>query len=250
MGILSGGGEESEERQMPVAESGNMLIAQAEAENSAAFSRAYWPLLTKWAGFLRDRGLDPDNQLSTDDFAGHLGDHYRLGVNYDFVKVLDFGLVKHEFGAFQTKLTAEGLATGTPAYMAPEMALGNRPVDARADVYAVGCVGYWLLTGQLVFEATTAVGMGLAHVQTPPVPPSQRTELVIPACLEEVIMACLNKNPDHRPQTVRELDRRLERCNTGEAWNAEEAERWWKTHLPEFDRPRALSTVGHDGEPC
>ena len=107
----------------------------------------------------------------------------RLGLRHDFVKVLDFGLVKSVTATdtWSTSLaTAAGLTPGTPAYMAPEMALGEA-VDGRADIYALGCVAYYLLTGLLVFEADNALQMIAKHLHDEPVPPSQRTELHVPA---------------------------------------------------------------------
>ena len=102
----------------------------------------------------------------------------RLGPDYDFVKVLDFGLVKsHQPAAEEaTQLTMQGVTTGTPAYMAPEMALDRETVDGRTDLYALGCVGYWLLTGQLVFPGKNPMQVLLHHVKTEPTPPSQRSE--------------------------------------------------------------------------
>ena len=98
----------------------------------------------------------------------------RMGLSFDFVKVLDFGLAKslRSFDGDDAKLTQEGMTTGTPAYMAPELVLGNRSIDARADIYALGCVAYWLLTGQLVFESKSSMELVVEHVKTPPVPPS------------------------------------------------------------------------------
>ena len=89
--------------------------------------------------------------------------------------------------------------------MAPEIILGQSDVDRRADVYALGCVAYYLLTGQLVFEADTPMKMFLQHVQTPPTPPSQRTELPIPRELDELVLACLEKDPNQRPQDAERL---------------------------------------------
>jgi serine/threonine-protein kinase len=157
----------------------------------------------------------------------------RLGLSYDFVKVLDFGLVKSREGSSnQTRLTREGVTTGTPAYMSPEMALGKSDVDARTDIYAVGCVAYWLLTGKLVFEASNALAMALEHVQSEPVPPSHRTEIEISPQLERVILECLRKDPAHRPQTARELDRMLAACPGAGGWDNDAAEEWWRMHLP------------------
>ena len=97
----------------------------------------------------------------------------------------------------------EGTTTGTPGYMAPEVVLGEAQVDGRADVYALGCVAYFLLTGALVFDDPNPMSMALKHVQTPPDPPSRRTELPIPADLDRLVMRCLAKKPDDRPSGAR-----------------------------------------------
>ena len=159
----------------------------------------------------------------------HLG---RVGMRHDFVKVLDFGLVKSlASGSSDHSLaTAAGLTPGTPAYMAPEMASGEA-VDGRADIYALGCVAYYLLTGGLVFQAATTFQMIAKHLHEPPVPPSQRTELVVPAALDQAILACLAKNPEDRPGSAAELDRRLAEIEV-EPWTEEQAERWWSLHRP------------------
>ncbi len=163
----------------------------------------------------------------------------RLGLNYDFVKVLDFGLVKSSATTenFQSQLTLDGTTTGTPAYMSPEMALGDKAVDARSDIYSLGCVAYWLLTGQLVFEGNTATAVLLAHIQNAPVPPSQRTEIPVPEDLERVILACLAKDPAERPKSAQELAQRLESCGRNGGWGRADAERWWRTHAPALAAP-------------
>ncbi|HEU5310212.1 MAG TPA: serine/threonine-protein kinase, partial [Candidatus Eisenbacteria bacterium] len=117
----------------------------------------------------------------------------RLGLSVDFVKVLDFGLVKHQHEKAQDHtvlLTQPNVTTGTPAFMAPEMALGEG-VTSSVDIYALGCVGYWLLTGRLVFDAETPVKMMLQHIQSEPAPPSRASELDIPPELDRIILACL-----------------------------------------------------------
>ncbi len=153
----------------------------------------------------------------------------RLGLNFDHAKVLDFGLVKSKYTE-ETRLTGAGQAAGTPAYMAPEMALGNT-VDGRTDLYALGCVAYWLLTGSLVFTANSAVAMAMEHVQTPPAPLRDRTEMEIPAELEALVLRCLAKEPRKRPQSARELNRLL--CALPlPAWTDEHAEEWWRVHMP------------------
>jgi serine/threonine-protein kinase len=164
----------------------------------------------------------------------------RMGLEYDFVKVLDFGLVKFNGrGIGQTLMTLEHTTTGTPAYMAPEIILGESNVDRRADVYAVGCVAYFLLTGELVFEADTPMKMMLQHVQAEPIPPSQRTELTIPRELDEMVMACLQKDPNKRPQNAEELFQIMNR-QACESWNFTFARTWWEHHLPEMTGPLLL----------
>jgi tRNA A-37 threonylcarbamoyl transferase component Bud32 len=160
----------------------------------------------------------------------------RMGLEYDFVKVLDFGLVKvNDRSAMQTTLmTGAHTTTGTPAFMAPEIILNEGEVDERADVYALGCVAYYLLTGQLVFDADTPMKMFLAHMQAPPIPPSQRSELRISREVDDLVLACLEKDPAKRPQSAQELLRLVRQCQTGESWDYDTARGWWQTHLPEL----------------
>lgn len=156
----------------------------------------------------------------------------RLGRNFDFVKVLDFGLVKHLGNGLEQSLTQEGTTTGTPAYLAPEAARGSKEIDARSDIYSLGCVAYWMLTGQTVFEGATAVATILKHVTEAPVPPSQRTENEVPADLEAVVLRCLEKDPERRPQNVDQLSLLLAQCRDAHSWRRNEARAWWQTHLP------------------
>jgi serine/threonine-protein kinase len=157
----------------------------------------------------------------------------QYGEDYDFVKVLDFGIVgaAHSPDESSTVQTRENDLKGTPAFMAPEQAMG-RPVDGRADIYATGCVAYWLLTGQYVFTADNAMGLLLQHAQTPPVPPSGRTELSIPPALDDLVLACLAKDPAHRPQSARELSLRLRELEVRHPWSQERAREWWTLHKP------------------
>jgi len=155
----------------------------------------------------------------------HLG---RVGLRHDFVKVLDFGLVKEVSNAnvATSMATVAGqMALGTPAYMAPEMALGE-PVDGRADIYALGCVAYYLLTGKLVFEAEKVFQMIANHLQSAPIPPSERTDRPIPPELEQLIMKCLAKDPNHRPKSAADLGRSLDWIPSG-GWSEEQAKLWW-----------------------
>jgi len=164
----------------------------------------------------------------------HLG---RVGCREDFVKVLDFGLVKNAAGdAAQSLATIEGVIMGTPAYMAPEMALGDS-VDGRADLYALGCVAYYLLTGEQVFTGDTVLKVITQHLQAAPVPPSARTSLAIPPMLEHVVLSCLAKKPEERPQSARALAQSLALID-GMTWGQEEALRWWSEH----HRPHASTS--------
>jgi serine/threonine-protein kinase len=160
----------------------------------------------------------------------------RYGEDHDFVKVLDFGIAKavHESSTeAQTAITMANIIQGTPAFIAPEQALGD-DVDGRADIYATGCVAYWLLTGELVFTADTAMQLLLAHANTAPQPPSSRTELPIPHDLEALVMSCLAKDREQRPPSARDLLHRLDAIH-GE-WTDVQARDWWKAHLPPTDR--------------
>ena len=167
----------------------------------------------------------------------------RLGFEVDYIKVLDFGLVKaqqqHVAGA--EKLSADNLAIGTPAFMPPELALG-KAVDSRADLYAVGCVGYWLLTGELVFVRDAPLQTVLAHVNEEAPLPSTRTELQIPKPLEDVIMACLAKEPEDRPQSAQELIESLEALEPERPWTDARRRQWWSLHA-EAVAPAAAQAI-------
>jgi serine/threonine-protein kinase len=156
----------------------------------------------------------------------HIG---RVGLEYDFVKVLDFGLVKLQDGVpgEDPRLTAPDSMSGTPAYMAPEMAAGET-VDLRADLYALGCVGYYLLTGTLLFEVTTPMQMVLKHIQAVPELPSMRLGRPVPAELELLIMRCLAKAPADRPSDAATLADELGTAGA-DAWQQSDARRWWET---------------------
>jgi DNA-binding NtrC family response regulator len=153
----------------------------------------------------------------------------RLGLEFDVVKVLDFGLAK-SIGEGTADLTADGILTGTPAYMPPERVLGS-DADERSDIYALGCVAHWMLTGQTVF-AGDPMAMMLHHVRTAPQPASKAAPGPVPARLEQIVLACLEKTPHHRPPSVIDLWRQLGEVEVTTPWTAERAERWWRQHLP------------------
>lgn len=159
----------------------------------------------------------------------------RAGRSHDFAKVLDFGLVKQAgFAGRDSKLTAANVATGTPAYMAPELALGEDEIDGRADLYALGCVAYFLLTGVQVFDGGSPAKVMFAHVRDTPPAPSARTELPIPPALETLVMQCLAKQPGDRPQTAEDLAMALPDTLEHGAWTEQHAAKWWRQHLPEL----------------
>jgi len=149
----------------------------------------------------------------------------RYGSDFDFVKVLDFGLVKKQSLAEDAVLTQKGHFMGTPAFFAPETVLDSE-VDGRADLYSLGCVAYWLLTGSLVFEADNVMALAAKHVQEEPTPPSRRSETEIPPDLEAVVLECLRKDPAERPSSAEVLSERLSACNVAE-WTGQDAKRWW-----------------------
>jgi serine/threonine-protein kinase len=165
----------------------------------------------------------------------------KLGLEYDFAKVLDFGLVKTLERGDAEIYTAEGATTGTPAYLSPEAAMGSPNIDGRADLYSLGCTAYYLLTGSTVFEAHSAMGYAMAHIRTPPRPMRELTGRTIPAGLDMIVMQLLKKEPTHRIATARELARRLRALPDVDDWSPEQAERWWETHLPELTSQKVTS---------
>jgi len=157
----------------------------------------------------------------------------RYGGDCDFVKVLDFGIAKEADHLMETGaigLTREHGLRGTPAYIAPEQALGGSGIDGRADIYAVGCVAYFLLTGQLVFTGDTPMAVVVHHAHTLPIPPSERSELPIPPALDRLVLSCLAKDPAERPQSARDLSQRLAAIDGGSPWTDERAREWWDLH--------------------
>jgi serine/threonine-protein kinase len=167
----------------------------------------------------------------------------RMGLDYDFAKVLDFGLVKIRNRPNADSLTTiDQSTTGTPAYMAPECILGDVDVDRRADVYALGCVAYFALTGSLVFEADNSMQMLMHHLHTEPTRPSERSELPIPRELDDLVMACLRKDPAKRPQNAGELLGMAYDCHCTESWGQESARAWWQAHLPNLTGSLTVAT--------
>jgi len=179
----------------------------------------------------------------------------RFGLEWDFLKILDFGLVKPMSAtkAESATLTEEHSVTGTAAFLPPEIAMGETSVDGRADIYSLGCVAYWLLTGELVFEADTPLKMILQHASADADPPSARTEVEISPELDAVVLDCLQKDPARRPQSAAALRDRLDACAISPAWTQEHAQRWWETHRParaDVEPTETLATAGLEIHPA
>jgi DNA-binding NtrC family response regulator/putative methionine-R-sulfoxide reductase with GAF domain len=157
----------------------------------------------------------------------------RLGTEYDYVKILDFGVVKEQAGHEATLLSNHGVVQGTPAFMPPEIVLGEARIDGRADLYSLACAAYWALTAHTVFDATTPAQMLVQQVQAKAVPPSKRSELSIPRQLEAILMKCLEKDPAKRPSSALDLDVQLAQVRCDVPWTNERAREWWEAHAPE-----------------
>ncbi len=154
----------------------------------------------------------------------------RRGCESDVLKVLDFGLVKAVDEEKQANLTSANSLTGTPLYMAPEAIQTPNSVDSRSDLYAVGAVGYYLLTGTPVFSATGIVELCHMHVDSQPMPPSERLGKPVSEELENALLRCLEKMRSKRPPTARDLAHMLLRCPTANQWSQDDADNWWGRH--------------------
>lgn len=163
------------------------------------------------------------------------------GGQQDTVKVLDFGLVKDTSTSnsdpAQTELNA---LIGTPTYLAPESIHSPSEVDARSDLYAVGAIGYFLLTGRDVFQGASIVALCIAHLHEKPVKPSERLKRELPADLEQLILSCLEKQPEDRPATAAALRQALLACDVP-AWGSDDAEGWWQRLSELAPVPRTAS---------
>ena len=150
------------------------------------------------------------------------------GGIYDVAKLLDFGLAKPltNSDSDSLQLTQDGAITGSPLYMSPEQSLGENEPDARGDIYSLGAVAYYLLTGHAPFEGDTAMKVIVAHAREEPAPPSRWCS-DIPSDLEQVVLRCLAKRPEDRFQDVLSLGRALADCEAAGDWSPQRAEQWW-----------------------
>jgi serine/threonine-protein kinase len=153
------------------------------------------------------------------------------GRRFDFVKVVDFGLAKPiDFPEDDSSLTREAAVPGTPAFMAPEQIVGDPPVGPYTDLYALGCLAYWLLTGRLVFEGSSPLDVLAQHARVDPQPPSHLSESDIPADLDRIVLRCLEKDPARRPESAEALATLLAGVTPEKEWTAERAQQWWELH--------------------
>jgi serine/threonine-protein kinase len=160
------------------------------------------------------------------------------GGRFDVAKLLDFGLAKPLLDPDSVRLTQAGAITGSPLYMSPEQATGDRDPDARSDIYAIGAVFYFLVTGRPPFDNAQPMKVLIAHAHDPVPPPSQLNPDV-PDDMELVIMRCLQKSPIDRYQSAAELVAALEDCNDFGHWSRDDARRWWE---------KQESTTSHTSE--
>ncbi|MEC7518915.1 MAG: serine/threonine-protein kinase [Myxococcota bacterium] len=162
----------------------------------------------------------------------------RQGGEHDVAKVVDFGLVKEIERRVGATVSREGTISGTPLYMAPEILTEPDAGSPRSDLYALGAVGYYMLTGEHVFEGKTVIEILGHHMHSEPLPPSVRLGDQVPEDLERLILDCLAKRPDDRPQTASELRRRLEQCDVPR-WTQRKAQLWWEAHGPALTSRRS-----------
>jgi serine/threonine-protein kinase len=158
----------------------------------------------------------------------------RLGQEYDFLKVLDFGVVSREGPDALASITAAGLVLGTPAFLAPELVSGRGPFDRRADIYGLGCVAFWLLTGRPPFEASDAMSLLKHHSETAPAAPSAISKAPVSADMDALVLECLSKDPSRRPASADDLRERLNALPDPTPWDQPRARAWWEQHEPEL----------------
>ena len=156
------------------------------------------------------------------------------GGIYDFVKVLDFGLAKQVDSMGDPALTKTGIIHGTPKYMAPEAVSSPSQMDHRSDIYNLGAVLYWMLTGQHLFPKSSNLELLVDHVKTIPSIPSYVSELSVPKELDNITMKCLQKDPKRRYQSVNDLGEELSQLKILSHWSQKKAKEWWELHFEQF----------------
>ena len=165
------------------------------------------------------------------------------GGEPDVAKVVDFGLVKKVASDDDPRVSKEGSLVGTPQYMAPESIRAPDKVDARADLYALGAVAYFMLTGKPVFDGETVLELCGHHMLTEPTPPSQRGHRTIPADLEALVLSCLQKDPSARPASATQLLEAVRACSDVEPWTEDDARSWWNRMMPTIRAARTTESL-------
>jgi len=221
----------------------------------AADSDTFYYAMEYLEGLDLQRLVDRDGPLPPDrvcyilrQACGSLGEAHRAGIlhrdikpsniflterggMYDFVKVLDFGLAK-DIGPVEQELTRAGQVFGTPLYIAPELARGKSSVEGSADIYSLGCVAFFMLTGKTPFEGGSPYDVVAKHMNVPPEAPSTRTAQDIPAELDEAILRCLGKQPEDRFPDMESLADALAAIDFDPPWSSDRARAWWLQHPP------------------
>ena len=157
----------------------------------------------------------------------------RLGQQFDFLKVLDFGVVSRKGAEAMRPITVSGLVLGTPAFLAPEL-VSQTSFDGRADIYSLGCVAFWLLTGRPPFQGADAMELLRQHVDATPPAPSSLAPDPIPQDLDALVIECLSKDPGLRPASAEQLVARLDSLSVAQWWSQQRARAWWAVHEPEL----------------
>jgi hypothetical protein len=169
------------------------------------------------------------------------------GGRNDVVKVLDFGLVKDLGVSEDDELSKQEAITGSPLFLSPEAVRGAETVESRSDLYSLGAVAYWLLTGLTVFDGTNAWKVCLQHLHEKPLRPSERVDFPIPEDLEAIVMNCLRKHPENRPANAVELEKQLAGCEAADHWSETDAREWFQAHSHELEA--LMQARGEGAEP-
>lgn len=165
-----------------------------------------------------------------------------FGSIHESAKILDFGLVK-ESSNVSPGITRAGIIAGTPQYMSPEAIEGIETLDGRSDIYSLGCVAYFLLTGSHVSDGRSSIEICSQHLRDPPKPPSSRIAGKIPSDLEHVVMRCLEKDPQSRPQAAGELEDLLHSCSCDTEYSVHDAQEWWAEYRTLFAEDPRIASV-------
>ena len=161
----------------------------------------------------------------------------RLGAQYDFLKVLDFGVVSRHGRESPEPITGAGTVLGTPGFLAPELLTLHGAFDGRADIYSLGCVAFWLLTGRPPYAGSDANAILIQQWEAPPSPPSNSCDGPLPEGMDSLVLSCLSKDPSLRPATADALAGRLDEIALERPWNQRRAREWWEQHAAEYIRP-------------